>query len=71
MNRMASLFNYTLPSDPLYGMLRVYDTVNVNKHLGRPLPNGFTNEDFDNLRHLANWYYSATETNNITLMANS
>ena len=60
MKRMSTLFNYTLPDNPIYGMLRIYDAVNVDKHLGRPLPNGFTDDDFQNLRHLTNWYYLAT-----------
>ena len=45
MKRMATLFNYTLPSNPIYGMLRIYDVVNVNKHLGKPLPDGLTIDD--------------------------
>jgi hypothetical protein len=27
----------------------LYDTVNVNKYLGKGLPNGFNDEDFANL----------------------
>ena len=71
MKRMSTLFNYTLPANPIYGMLRIYDVVNVNKYLGRALPDGLTDDDQKNLRHLANWYYLATETNNNTLMINS
>lgn len=71
MKKMEKMFNFTLTNNSLYEMLRCYDAANVDKHLGRPLPPGFTEDDYQNLRHLANWYYLATETNNNTLMINT
>ena len=71
LRRMTTLFNYTLPNNTFLGVLRLYDVVNVDKHLGRPFPPGFTDEDFDNLRHLANWYYLVTQLGDNIPMINS
>lgn len=52
-------------------LTRVYDTANVDKYLGRPLPDGFTNEDFLNARHFMNYYYYVAMSNNNSLMVNT
>ena len=40
--KLAPMFNYSLSSATLYTMLRVFDVINVDSHLGRPLPPNLT-----------------------------
>lgn len=42
IKKLAPMFNYSADKAQLYTMLRVYDTVNVDKYLGRTLPQNFT-----------------------------
>ena len=37
-------------------MLQLYDTLVVDKYLGRPMPSAFSDSDYANLKHLAIWY---------------
>ena len=71
MQKIANMLNFTLTNDSLYQMLRAYDVINVDKHLGRSLPEGFTDDDWLNLRHFANWYYLVAEKKNNTQMINT
>ena len=36
-------------------MSSLFDTLLVDKFMGRPLPDGMTQDDFDNLQHIHNW----------------
>ena len=54
IKKMANIFNFTvLNFTSLFGL---YDTLLVDKYLARPLPDEFTDEDYENLRHLSYWY---------------
>ena len=52
-------------------LTRVYDAASVDRYLGRPLPAGFTEEDYKNAQHMTNWYYLVAMSNNNSLMANT
>jgi hypothetical protein len=69
--KLAPLFNFSLSTANFYTMLRVWDVVNVDNFLGRPLPSGFTSQDEANVLHLANWYFAMTHQNNVSLMYTS
>ena len=71
MTRMSNLFNFNLQNASLLTLTRVYDVASVDKYLGRPLPNGFTDDDYKNSQHMTNWYYLLAMSNNNSLMANT
>jgi hypothetical protein len=56
LKRMANIFN--IPTTPMNFSITssLYDTLTVDKYLGRPLPNNFTEQDYTNLRHLHYWF---------------
>lgn len=70
-DKMAPMFNFSSSSADLYTMLRVYDAVNVDRYLGRPLPPNFTPEDEENVHHLANWYYLLYHMDEVSLLSTS
>ena len=48
------MFNFsTLNFSALHGL---YDSVEVDRYLGKPLPAQFTDADYNNLKHLAVWH---------------
>jgi hypothetical protein len=49
IKRMATMFNFTVDNKSFLSLTRCYDAVSVDMYLGRPLPNGFTNDDYKNL----------------------
>lgn len=49
----------------------LYDTLNVDKYLGKALPSGITQEDFKNMEHLYNWYTHLTRSFNLSKALNS
>jgi hypothetical protein len=69
--RLAPMFNFTVGNNSLQTMLRVWDVVNVDNYLGRPLPSGFTADDEANVLHLANWYFALTYQGNVSSMFSS
>lgn len=40
--KLSPMYNFTLSTATFYTMLRVWDCVNVDNYLGRPLPKNFT-----------------------------
>jgi hypothetical protein len=71
MKRMSILFNFTLQNATFLQLVRCYDAAVVDLFLGRPWPNGFTQDDFKNVEHFANWYYYVAMGNNNSLMVNT
>ena len=56
---MADMFNIT--SDvKLSTMSSLHSAVQIDLHLNRPLPKDFTDDDFQNLKHLDSWYKQFT-----------
>ena len=71
IKRMATMFNFTVDNKSFLSLTRCYDAVSVDMYLGRPLPNGFTNDDYKNLQHLTNWYYYIGTSNDNSFMINT
>lgn len=71
LKRMSILFNFSMSSASLYIFTKCYDDAIVNNYLGRPQPSNFTNNDYENLRYLTNWYYSVAMSQNNSLMDNT
>ena len=55
VKRMIAMFNLSANST-LSSMQSLHGAVQIDLHLGRPLPKDFTDEDFQNLKHLDSWY---------------
>ncbi len=51
MKRLIQLFNLSSNST-FQTACELYDTLNVDKFMGRPLPDGFSADDFLNIEHL-------------------
>lgn len=49
------MFNFTVLN--FSAISGLYGTLEVDKYLGRPMPQNFTNTDYLNLRHLSHWYH--------------
>lgn len=72
MNKLAGIYNLSASQTSNFEtFLEIYDVINVDKHLGRPIPSELTDQDFLNLRHMANWYYYVAMGGNSTAMADS
>ena len=69
--KLAPMFNFSLSSATLYTMLRVFDVINVDSHLGRPLPPNLTQSDINNTMHLANYFFYVAALNNNSIMQNT
>lgn len=69
--RMGQLFDFPMDSDSLYNMVNVYEIAGVDRFLGRPLPQGFSDQDYLNVKHLANWYYYVAMSGNNGFMVNT
>lgn len=69
MKRMASIFNFTVLNFTY--MLNLYDTLLVDKYLGRPMPDTFTDEDYENIQHLTYWYSHFTLSFNLSKAFNT
>jgi hypothetical protein len=62
---MGKMFQFNPQNAALRTMFEVYDVVNVNKHLGLTLPEGFTSDDEKNIKHFANYlFYLAAHGDN-------
>lgn len=44
----------------------LYDTLKVDKYIGKSLPTDLSTADFDNLEHLHNWYTHFTINHNLS-----
>ena len=54
MKKMGDIFNLTtLNFSSLTGL---HDAVVVDKYLGKPMPENFSDSDYANLKHIATWY---------------
>ena len=57
MLRMASIFNLTLQQANLGSMTELYDTVDCDYNLGRPMPHDFTDKEFRQLKYIQNYLF--------------
>ena len=69
MKRMGDLFNLT-GAVTLNTMQSLHGAVQIDQHLNKPLPSGFTNDDFLNLKHLDSFYKQFTWNFDLAKAAN-
>lgn len=55
LKKMANMFNIQPASMNFSKISSLYDTLTVDKYLGRPLPADLTDDDYLNMRHLHYW----------------
>ena len=51
---MAEIFNFTTLN--ISALDELHDVIVVDKYLGNPMPANFTENDYQNLKHIAMWY---------------
>lgn len=56
LRKAATVFGVDPASMNFTKLAALFDTVNVDKYLGKKLPSGFSEDDFNNMQHLYNWY---------------
>lgn len=56
LRKIGQIFNIAEASMNFSKISSLYDTLTVDKYLGRPMPTGFTDDDYLNMRHLHEWF---------------
>lgn len=51
--------------------VELFDTMYVDKYLGKNLPQTLTEEDFENLKHLNSWYYTFIMSGQLSHLVNT
>ncbi len=69
--KMSQMFNINLSIMNFSRISSLYDTLTVDKYLGRPLPDDFTDADYLNQRHLHYWYNYFKINFNLTKAVNT
>lgn len=67
---MFQLFNMSSNST-FNSISSLFDTLIVDKFMGRPLPEGFSSSDLDNLQHLHNWLNNVQFSGNLSKLLNT
>ena len=72
LRKLTTLFykNQTQPIK-LDQVIDVFDTLHVDRYLGRPLPANISEDDYKNLDHLNSWYYTYTLSRNMSHLINT
>ncbi len=71
MKRMATLFQIDPLSMNFTKLASLYDTVRVDRYLGRPLPAELTQADLSNMEHLYDWYNHLVYTSDLAKAYNT
>ncbi len=71
MKKMAIIFDLDINSMNFTMLTNIYDTLIVDKNLGRAIPKDLTDSDFVNLKHLNDWYYHFGNSHNLSKMYNT
>lgn len=71
MKKVANVFS--VPNDKVnfWTMDSIYDTLTVDKYLGRPLPQDFTEDDYVNIRHIHLWFNFLKKTHDLSKAINT
>ena len=56
LKKLSSVFNISATDLTFSRLTFIYDTLTVDKFLGRPIPDSISNDDYLNLQHLHEWY---------------
>jgi hypothetical protein len=71
LRKTANAFGLDANSMNFTKVAALFDTINVDRYLGKSLPSGFTKDDLSNLEHLFNWYTRFTRSFNLSKALNS
>lgn len=70
LKKITQIFNLTATATfPVAGSL--FDTLIVDKYLGKAFPEKFTEDDLQNLQHLHNWYNNLKYSGMASRLVNS
>ena len=69
--KLSSIFNISAVDMNFLRITNLYDTLTVDKFLGRPIPSNFSNDDYANLKHLHEWFMHLKLTFNISRALNT
>lgn len=70
VKKTIQLFN--LPANSTFQTLSsLFDTLIVDKFMGKPLPNGYSQADLDNLNHIFNWFNNVKYSGNVSKVISS
>ena len=59
-DKMRLVFNLTTDQSTVAGLFDLYDVVISDKYLGRPMPDNFSDYDFDQLKFVQDYYFTLT-----------
>lgn len=62
LKKMAATFKIDPVSMNFTKLASLYDTIRVDRYLGRKLPAEFTQEDLENIEHLYYWHHHFIKT---------
>jgi len=68
--RMAQIFNLS-SNLSLLTLSSLFDTLIVDKFMGRSFPNGFSSDDLDNMQHIHNWLNNVKYSAMVANLANT
>jgi hypothetical protein len=66
LKRMATAFSIDAATMNFTKLSALFDTINVDKYLGKPLPSQITQDDYKNGMHLYFWYHQFTKSFNLS-----
>ena len=59
-DKMRLVFNLTTDQSTVAGLSDLYDVVISDKYLNRPMPDSFSDYDFDQLKFVQDYYFALT-----------
>lgn len=71
MKKMSAMYNISLESMNFSKLSSLFDTLTVDKFLGRPLPSDMLDSDYTNLQHLHEWFNAFKISQNLSKALNS
>jgi hypothetical protein len=72
LKRMASVFNISMNNMNFSVLSSIYDTLTVDRFLGRPMPKqNFTEDDYANMKHLHLWFNFFKNKNELSRAVNT
>ena len=69
ITKVTNIFNLT-GNVTLSTVAALTGDIEVGLHLGKPLPDNFTQDDLKNVRHLTDWYHQLTESRDLAKAKN-
>jgi hypothetical protein len=74
IKKAFDIFNLTLTanSSSTFATLNsLFDTLVVDRYMGRPLPPNFSEDDYKNLEHLHNWFFTLKYSGDVAKLVNT